>query len=192
MTRALVIVCAVIAGCSTATEKIARSSNEIGTLARSSGRRFETIHEETWKPDPSIPAIRTQAEGGIVEQEQILGLVDAVQVYLMGTTNITPWWAEVVTYALLALSISGVAFLVWHLGLGKFIRGWLGLITPAERRNAELAAELIEVGGDDARARVWQMRERDRMFDEAFRRTAPPQPVRKNRKKGSTHGARKR
>jgi hypothetical protein len=30
------------------------------------------------------------------------------------------------------------------------------------------------------------------MFDEAFRRTAPPQPVRKNRKKGSTHGARKR
>jgi hypothetical protein len=182
----------VIAGCSTATEKIARSSNEIGTLARSSGRRFETIHEETWKPDPSIPVIRTQAEGGIVEQEQILGLVDAVQVYLMGTTNITPWWAEVVTYALLALSISGVAFLVWHLGLGKFIRGWLGLITPAERRNAELAAELIEVGGDDARARVWQMRERDRMFDEAFRRTAPPQPVRKNRKKGSTHGARKR
>jgi hypothetical protein len=185
------VLLSIVAGCSTATEKIATSSNEIGTLARSSGRRFETIHAETGKPDPSIPTIRTQAEGGIVEQEEILGLVDAVQVYLMGTTNITPWWAEVVTYALIALSISGVAFLVWHLGLGKFIRGWLGLITPAERRNAELAAELIEVGGDDARERVWAMRERDRMFDEAFRRTAPPQPVRKNRKKGSRNVARK-
>lgn len=162
-----------LAGCSTATERIATSSNEIGTLARSSGRRFEVIHTETGKPDPSIPTIRTEAEGGIQEQEQIMGLVDAVQVYLTNTANITPWWASLITYGLIFGSIAGITFLVWHLGLGKFIRGWLGLVTPAEQRQAKLAAELIDIGGEEARAAVWKWREEDRIFDTAFRRYAP-------------------
>jgi hypothetical protein len=173
MTRALVIVCAVIAGCSTATERIATSTNEIHGLARSSGRRFETIHSETGKTDPSIPVIRVEAEHGIQEQEQIMSLVDAVQVYLMDTTNITPWWASLATYALIFGTIACGAFIIWHLGLGKFIRGWLGLVTPAEQRQAKLAAQLIDIGGDEARDVVWKQREQDRLFDAAFRRYAP-------------------
>lgn len=162
-----------LVGCSTATERIATSTNEIGTLARSSGRRFEVIHTETGKVDPSIPTIRTEAEGGIHEQEQIMGLVDAVQVYLTNTANITPWWASLITYGLIFGSIACVAFIIWHLGLGKFIRGWLGLVTPAEQRQAKLAAELIDIGGEQARAVVWKQRAEDRMFDTAFRRYAP-------------------
>jgi len=162
-----------LGGCATATERIASSTNEIHGLARSSGRRFEVIHTETGKPDPSIPTIRTEAQGGIQEQEEIMGLVDAVQVYLMNTTNITPWWASLITYGLIFGSIACVAFLVWHLGLGKFIRGWLGLVTPAEQRQAKLAAQLIDIGGEKARAAVWRSREQDRMFDQAFRRYAP-------------------
>ena len=95
-----------LAGCATSTEKIASSTNEIHGLARSSGRRFEVIHTETGKPDPSIPTIRTEAEGGIQEQEQIMGLVDSVQVYLMNTTNITPWWASLLTYGMIFGSIA--------------------------------------------------------------------------------------
>lgn len=162
-----------LAGCSTATERIATSTNEIHGLARSSGRRFETIHAETGKPEPSIPEIRTQAEGGIQEQEQIMGLVDAVQVYLTNTTNVTPWWASIITYGLIFGSIACVAFIIWHLGLGKFIRGWLGLVTPAEQKQAKLAAQLIEIGGEDARDAVWKLRDEDRIFDQAFRRYAP-------------------
>lgn len=162
-----------LAGCSTATERIATSTNEIHGLARSSGRRFETIHAETGKPEPSIPEIRTQAEGGIQEQEQIMGLVDAVQVYLTNTTNVTPWWASIITYGLIFGSIACVAFIIWHLGLGKFIRGWLGLVTPAEQKQAKLAAQLIDIGGEDARDAVWKLRDEDRIFDQAFRRYAP-------------------
>jgi len=162
-----------LAGCATATERIATSTNEIGTLARSSGRRFEVIHTETGKTDPSIPTIRTEAEGGIHEQEQIMGLVDAVQVYLTNTANITPWWASILTFALIFGTVACGVFLVWHLGLGKFIRGWLGLVTPAEQRQAKLAAELIDIGGEKARAVVWRSREEDRIFDTAFRRYAP-------------------
>jgi hypothetical protein len=173
MIRALAIVCAVFAGCSTATERIASSTNEIHGLARSSGRRFETIHSETGKTEPSIPVIRVEAEHGIKEQEQIMSLVDAVQVYLMDTTNITPWWASIVTYGLIFGSIASIAFLVWHLGLGKFIRGWLGFVTPSEQRQAKLAAQLIDIGGDEAREIVWKEREGDRLFDTAFRRYAP-------------------
>jgi hypothetical protein len=181
MRRALVLV--LVAGCSTATERIATSTNQIHGLARSSGRRFETIHNETGKPDPSIPEIRTQAEGGIHEQEQIMGLVDAVQVYLTNTTNVTPWWASIITYALIFGSIACVAFLIWHLGLGKFIRGWLGLVTPREQQQAKLAAELIDIGGENARAAVWKWREQDRIFDAAFRRYAPARKASAKRKK---------
>ena len=102
-----------------------------------------------------------------------MGLVDAVQVYLMNTTNITPWWASIVTFALIFGTVACGVFLVWHLGLGKFIRGWLGLVTPAEQRQAKLAAELIDIGGEEARAAVWKRREEDRIFDTAFRRYAP-------------------
>lgn len=181
------VVAVVVAGCSTATERIATSTNEIHGLARSSGRRFEVIHSETGKPDPSIPTIRTQAEGGIVEQEQIMGLVDAVQVYLMDTTNITPWWASMVTYGLIFGTVACGVFLVWHLGLGKFIRSWIGLVTPTERKEATLAAQLIEIGGDEARDVVWKRREEDRLFDAAFRRYAPVRKASaKPRKKRST------
>jgi hypothetical protein len=171
--RCCVVLIAILAGCATSTERIASSTNEIHGLARSSGRRFEVIHTETGKPDPSIPTIRTQAEGGIQEQEQIMGLVDSVQVYLMNTTNITPWWASLLTYGLFFGSIACVAFIIWHLGLGKFIRGWLGLVTPAEQRQAKLAAQLIDIGGEEARDAVWKSREEDRIFDTAFRRYAP-------------------
>lgn len=169
----LVLLAVLLAGCSTATERIASSSNEIGTLARSSGRRFEVIHTETGKPDPSIPTIRTQAEGGIQEQEEIMGLVDAVQVYLTNTANITPWWASLLTYGLIFGTVACIVFIIWHLGLGKFIRGWLGLVTPAEQKQAKLAAQLIDIGGDEARDAVWKWREEDRIFDTAFRRYAP-------------------
>lgn len=171
--RCCVVLIAILAGCATSTERIASSTNEIHGLARSSGRRFEVIHTETGKPDPSIPTIRTQAEGGIQEQEQIMGLVDSVQVYLMNTTNITPWWASIVTFALIFGTIACGVFLVWHLGLGRFIRGWLGLVTPAEQRQAKLAAQLIDIGGEEARDAVWKSREEDRIFDQAFRRYAP-------------------
>lgn len=185
--RQLAALLVLLAGCATSTEKIASSTNEIHGLARSSGRRFEVIHTETGKPDPSIPTIRTEAEGGIHEQEQIMGLVDSVQVYLMNTTNITPWWASIVTFALIFGTIACGVFLVWHLGLGKFIRGWLGLVTPAEQRQAKLAAELIDIGGEEARAAVWRSREEDRIFDTAFRRYAPARkasarPKKKKRK----------
>lgn len=177
----------VVAGCSTSTERIASSTNEIHGLARSSGRRFEVIHTETAKPDPSIPTIRTEAEGGIEEQEQIMGLVDAVQVYLMDTTNITPWWASIVTYVLIFGTVACGVFLVWHFGLGKFIRAWLGLVTPTERKEATLAAQLIDIGGDEARDVVWKRRQEDRLFDTAFRRYAPVRKASaKSRKKRST------
>ena len=177
----------IVAGCSTATERIASSTNDIHGLARSSGRRFETIHTETGKSDPSIPTIRVEAEQGIQEQEQIMGLVDAVQIYLMDTTNITPWWASIVTYGLIFGTVACGVFLVWHFGLGKFIRAWLGLVTPTERKEATLAAQLIDIGGDEARDVVWKRRQEDRLFDTAFRRYAPVRKASaKSRKKRST------
>ena len=172
-----------LTGCATATERIASSTNEIHGLARSSGRRFEVIHSETGKLAPSIPTIRTEAEIDIDEQEEIMGLVDAVQVYLMNTTNITPWWASLLTYSLIFGSVACVAFLVWHLGFGRFIRGWLGLVTPTERRAAELTASLIDLTPEQAVAAVAELRNSDPTFDAAFRRAAPIRTPRRLRKR---------
>jgi hypothetical protein len=187
--RLALIVLLALGSCQTSTERIATSANEVEGLARSSGRRFERIHTETYKPEPSLPTIRGESEAGIVEQEQIMGLVDAITYHLTGTTNNVPWWATLLTYALIFGSIVGAFALCWWLGIGRLVRGWLGIITPRERAQAQLAAEMIDAGDESVRERVWRWREEDKIFDAAFRRAAPIRKAsgRKRSKKGSSN-----
>lgn len=189
MKRLVTILVLVLTSCTTSTERIASSANDAGNLARSSGRRFERIHTETFKPAPSMPVIRTESEAGIGEQEQIMGLVDAITYHLTGTTNNVPWWGTLLTWGLIFGTLVGIFAGLWWLGLGRLIRGWVGIITPRERAQAQLAAEMIEAGDDSVRERVWAWREEDKIFDSAFRRVAPLRRGRKKRSKKGTKNA---
>lgn len=182
MIRALCIVLA-LGACAGPSERIAANTAEVRQLATSSGKRFERIVVQAESPHPDIPAIHEQATAGHGEQSRILDLVDYIYIALTGVEDSIPWWVRPLCYVCIALSIIGVVLLVWHLGIGRFVKGWLGVVTPTERASAELAAHMIDMPPERAVQAVERLRRSDRTFDAAFRRTAPIQKRRKKKAK---------
>ena len=173
----------VLIGCSGPSSQIASSTNEVRRLAHSSGQRFERIAVEADAPEPSIPVIKTEAVAGQGEQARILDAVDVIYMSLTGVEDQVPWWVAPLVWVCIALAVLGVMFLVWHTGVGKFIKGWLGIVTPTERKAAELTASLIDLTPDQALAAVAELRRADPTFDAAFRRAAPIRTPSRPRKK---------
>jgi hypothetical protein len=167
-------------GCASASERIAANTNEVRQLAHSSGQRFERITVQADSLAPDIPAIRSDAVAGQFEQARILSSVDTIYMALTGVEDVVPWWVAPVVYVAIALAVLGVVFLVWHLGIGRFVKGWLGLVTPTERRAAELTANLIDLTPEQAVATIAELRRADPTFDAAYRRAAP---IRTSRRK---------
>ena len=177
----------VLIGCSGPSGQIANSTNEVRRLAHSSGQRFERIAVEADAPDPSLPAIKTEAVAGKGEQDRILNAVDTIYMALTGVEDQVPWWVAPLVWVCIALAVLGVVFLVWHTGVGKFVKGWLGIVTPTERKAAELTASLIDLTPDQALAAVAELRRADPTFDAAFRRAAPIRTPSRSKKRGK-HG----
>jgi len=78
----------------------------------------------------------------IKKQEEIIELASDIQMTLPKVRDATPWWANLIDRAFIAASILGVTFLVWHLGVGHFIKRifWaMGMFIP---KNAMRSAEL--------------------------------------------------
>ena len=173
----------VLIGCSGPSSQIASSTNEVRRLAHSSGQRFERIAVEADAPEPSLPVIKTEAVAGQGEQARILNAVDLIYMALTGVEDQVPWWVAPLVWVCIALAVLGIVFIVWHTGVGKFIKGWLGIVTPTERKAAELTASLIDLTPDQALAAVAELRRADPTFDAAFRRAAPIRTPSRPRKK---------
>ena len=175
---AIVVVAA--SSCAGPSERIAANTTAVRQLAHSSGRRFERIASEADAPAPSLPTIKTEAVAGQGEQARILDAVDMIYMALTGVEDQVPWWVAPLVWVCIALAVLGVVFLVWHLGIGRFVKGWLGLVTPTERRAAELTANLIDLTPEQAVATIAELRRADPTFDAAYRRAAP---IRTSRRK---------
>lgn len=113
----------VFSACSS-TAKIATAAHDIRAAAGSSRDRFGRILNETEKPEPQIPKIADEASLGIDEQNAIIELVDDVYKGLTGVQDAVPWWGRLLSYALLALSLVGLAFLAWYLRIAEIVGGW--------------------------------------------------------------------
>ena len=181
--RAALLVAVVLTGCAGPSERIASNTTEVRRLAHSSGQRFERIAVEADAPQPSLPVIKTEAVAGQGEQARILDAVDLIYMALTGVEDQVPWWVAPLVWVCIALAVLGIVFIVWHSGVGKFIKGWLGIVTPTERRAAELTASLIDLTPDQAVAAVAELRRADPTFDAAFRRAAPIRTPSRPRKK---------
>ena len=181
--RAALLAAAVLTGCAGPSERIAANTTEVRRLAHSSGQRFERIAVEADAPQPSLPVIKTEAVAGQGEQARILDAVDVIYMALTGVEDQVPWWVAPLVWICIALAVLGVVFLVWHTGVGKFVKGWLGIVTPTERRAAELTASLIDLTPEQAVAAVAELRRADPTFDAAFRRAAPIRTPSRPRKK---------
>lgn len=175
-----------LGGCTSSTEVIAGRTNDVRKLAHSSRDRFVRIGEETTKPEPAMPLIADEALAGIGEQEAILTATDRIYLALTGVDNKTPAWFGVVVWVCAALSIIGGCWFLWYCGVGRLLRGVLGLVTPADRKRAELAASLLDVNDPQVRERIMQLRLDDPRFDRAFRQVAPINAVPRPATEGDT------
>jgi hypothetical protein len=176
------IVVVVATSCAGPSERIAANTTAVRQLAHSSGRRFERIASEADAPAPSLPTIKTEAVAGQGEQARILDAVDLIYMALTGVEDQVPWWVAPLVWVCIALAVLGVGFIVWHTGVGRLIKGWLGIVTPTERRAAELTASLIDLTPEQAVAAVAELRRADPTFDAAFRRAAPIRTPSRKRK----------
>jgi hypothetical protein len=171
-------ICAI--GCSD-TQRIADASGVIRTNAESSKARFGRV--ETSALAANDRQIVTEARAGAKEQAAIIGATEAIVRALPGVKDATPWWATMLTYGLIALSVVGVVALLWMTGLGTFIKRLLaaaGMFIPAgERREANIAAKALN-DDSDVTLREWiaVRRAQDPMFDAAYRREAHDRKIR--------------
>lgn len=173
MMRALAILAAFCAiGCSD-TQRIADASGVIRTNAESSRARFERI--ESASVAKNYGTIAPEAKAGKAEQGRIIAASEAIVRALPGVKDVTPWWATMLSWALIALSVIGMVALLWMTGLGAFVKrllAALGLFIPsADRREASIAAKALDTDSE-ASLREWiaVRRTQDPYFDAAYRR----------------------
>lgn len=195
----LTIALLLLGACQSATQKIAASSETVRShsvlmadatkenrdLATASRGRFDGIGAEARSDNPDIARIEEEANAGSAEQDKIIDnsnlvinshheIVEEVAEIakaLTGVQDITPWWAKMITYGLVALSVIGISFLLWYTGIGGFLRGVLGLVTPRARKEAEIAAAAMDTNDPTTmREFVAAKRGLDPEFDRAFRK----------------------
>ena len=188
-----------LASCKSATEQIAESSDEIRThsahiadLAKDSKRAavaskslFVVIGKEAESPNPDMGKIGEDAAAGAEHQDKIInnsdeingrhigivGEVSEVTTALTGVQNITPWWGRMLTYGMIALSVIGIGFVLWYTGVGSFLRGVLGIVTPRARKEADIAVATLDTDDPTTmREFVAAKRGLDPEFDRAFRK----------------------
>jgi len=175
MRALLVSITILAAGCSSASGRIADSATAIRAHAESSRTRFDRIGASADAGRLSAREVGRDARAGAYEQGEIIAATDAVVQALPGIRDLTPWWANVVVWVMVALSVLGVALLLWMTGVGAFVKralAGLGLMIPARvQSEASLAADVMDKA-DPAQVRelVAAMRASDPVFDQAFRR----------------------
>ena len=155
------------------TAKIAQSTVDIRGNAHRSKERFDKIHAESVKPTPNFGIITSQSKVGAREQEIIIGETNDISVQLTKVEDSVPWWATLLQWVMICLSLLGAIFVLWYTGLGSIIKKLLnnlGLLIPERKKSA---AKLLDESLDDPvkiREAIAAMRASDPTFDAAYRK----------------------
>mgnify|MGYP003150870295 CR=1 FL=1 len=106
------------------------------------GNNAELIRSSATSTIDHLEAIVVEANAAMSEQEEIVAYASDIQVTLPKVRDATPWWANLINRVVVAASILGVVFLIWHLGIGHLIKrvlwaiGWF--IPAGAMRSAEM------------------------------------------------------
>lgn len=178
----LILLVLVASGCKSPTKTIAEGANQVGTLAQSSKERFENIDTALKTEYIDEDQIRVDTTAGIKEQETIILLTKSTLVALTKVEDEVPWWASLITYTMVTLSILAICFVLWYTGLGTLLKGIFysfGLFIPkAKLQQAELARKALD-DTDPATPRemVAVMRSSDPVFNAAFNKLSKKETV---------------
>lgn len=164
-----------LASCKSPVSTIANSANEVSTLAQSSKERFEKIGVAAKTEVIDAETIVTQVDLGISEQSDIIELTKTTLAELTKVEDKVPWWATMVSYSMVALSILGIIFLLWYLGIGHLLRKVfysLGMFIPESKiKQATLARKTLDTADPTtSREMVAALRASDPAFEAAFKK----------------------
>jgi hypothetical protein len=159
-------------GCSDA-QRIADATIVARRNAESSHGRFVWIEGNA----TDVPGVKAQAAAGADEQVAIIAATEGIVRALPGVKDVTPWWANLIGWGLIALAIIGIVALLWMTGIGSFLRQLLasvaGLIPRRQRREADLAVKVMdEASPEGIREYIAARRASDPMFDAAYSKAA--------------------
>jgi|10_taG_2_1085330.scaffolds.fasta_scaffold05674_3 hypothetical protein len=137
MTRMLFLFLVLVAGGCSSVERIGADTQGIRESATSTIDHLEVIKETD-----DFEVVGVEADAAIAYQEDILDYTDDIFLTLPNVRDATPWWASLINRVVVAASILGVVFLIWHLGIGHLIKrifwaiGWF--IPSGAMRSAEM------------------------------------------------------
>jgi len=166
----------ILSGCKSPVKSIADNANKIATVAQSSKERFERIEEAAKTELIDVESVRSDAIAGKQEQEEIIQTTKITIVDLTEVQNIVPWWASMINYIFIGLSILGILGILWYLGVGNLTRNFfysLGMFIP-KRKVEEARLVRKTLASDDpvtTRELVAALRASDPAFDAAFKKT---------------------
>ena len=173
MYRYILLLCLVLVGCKSPTAQIAKDANQVSTLAQSSKERFIRIDEATKTEVIDVASIQAEASAGTKEQDTIVDLTKSTLVALTKVEDKVPWWASLLSYIMITLSIIAICFILWYTGLGTLLKSIfysLGLFIPkAKLEQAELAKKTLDESDPvTPREMVAALRASDPAFDAAY------------------------
>ena len=183
MFKALLLSSIILFGCSSVKE-ISSSNQNIQDTAIKSKEKFEFIHEETRGPEvPDFIKIHEVAAQGILEQTYILKETKDIVQATTGVKDITPWWSEMIVYCMICLSILGVVFGLWYLGVGKLTQAIflkLGFIASAKKEQAKLFIDALDTNNKTTiEEAIAALRAKDEALNAAFEKEKKVRNARK-------------
>jgi len=151
------------------TKRIAKATTGINDAATSSKSRFALIQDEATNETPNLPLIKNEAVGGLKEQDYILSMTRQVHEALPSVEDQVPAWMNTLQYGIIVAGIIAVAWILWYTGIGSLIKGLLGFIPKAKRREASLAARVLDDNNPATmRELIAARRASDPEFDKAY------------------------
>lgn len=161
----LILVCSCVLGCS-ASQHIAEEANTISTRAD----RIIRITDQIGHTSKEVESIRSATEIQM-EAQKIRASVAEIHTTLPGVKDITPWWADLIRWLLIASAGAALVWVLYATGAASAIRVAIGWIPRRKINEAEMAAAtLAQDKPETLREWIAMKRASDKEFDAAWKK----------------------
>ena len=161
----LALLCACVLGCS-ASRHIAEEANTISARAT----RIIELTDRIGNTSQEVESIRSATEIQL-EAHKIRDSVAEIHSTLPGVKDITPWWADLIRWLLIAFAGAALVWLLYATGAASAIRVAIGWIPRRKINEAEMAvATLSNEKPETLREWIAMKRASDKEFDAAWRK----------------------
>jgi len=161
----LILTCLLSLGCS-ASRQIAVEANTISQQAHEIQKLAEQIDHTSLELSSKESATQIRDHAIAIQTS-----VDSIHAALPGVKDITPWWADLIRWLLIAAAGAALVWLLYATGAASAIRVAIGWIPRRKINEAEMAAATLDQNRPET-LREWiaMKRSTDKEFDAAWKR----------------------